>query len=239
MWKYRVDLVLQAHIHDYTRLSKFKNYVYLGKSDVNTKQYTGPVYVTNGHSGTKHFFPDKPYKGVSKLLNEKFITGSDPYYLQIELNGDTLIGSLMDPVIGTVKDTFTIYSQDSFHDPKKDDGNGEWWADNLWWVIIIAGVFIVANLVAIANVIARRLNKKDRDELLRKTRQNEPKSVTTTSSKASRGHANSLLFGRGISREYSRDVLSSLVDETGKIDERNTVSECNSKIYFTGDKIDG
>lgn len=54
--KHNIDLLLQAHVHIYTRSYKFQNWK-VDKKDKNGRK--GPISLIIGHSGTVHFFPGK------------------------------------------------------------------------------------------------------------------------------------------------------------------------------------
>lgn len=112
--KYKFDLALFGHVHDYGRLTKLHSFVPLGPSKVNKTLYLAPVYIINGHSGTNHYFPTENDKKTSTLINEKYITGKDGNYLQLTISDNVLVGELIDSVTAEFQDYFWIYPQDSY-----------------------------------------------------------------------------------------------------------------------------
>jgi len=111
--KHQVDLVIQAHMHDYTRLFKMYNFTDLQTSTlpVKSKAYISPTYVVSGHSGNESYFPEtNRLKQVSKL-NQRYITGRNPNFLQVEINYKEIIASLHDCKTEEIQDFFMIVSR--------------------------------------------------------------------------------------------------------------------------------
>jgi len=79
LMKYKFDLVLSGHQHDYQRLRKHFGFNILGGSRISKTFYNAPVYIISGHSGTDHRFPEKNTMS-SKVLDEIYITGKDSNY---------------------------------------------------------------------------------------------------------------------------------------------------------------
>ena len=78
---------------------------------VKSKAYVSPTYVVSGHSGNDVYFPEtNRLKEVSKL-NQRYITGSNPNFLQVEINMKEIIASLHDCKTEEIQDFFMIVSR--------------------------------------------------------------------------------------------------------------------------------
>lgn len=151
--KYKVDLVLQAHIHDYSRLYKIYDYKILGFSNVNDGiYYNGPVYVVSGHSGTGHEYLFKNSDIESVRMNEAYLTGYNPNHMELTIGDEKISGRLYDPVSDAVVDSFVIYPQDG-------DDPFDFWKGGQWWIFSGAGVLVIVNILTVGFILVRRRKK--------------------------------------------------------------------------------
>ena len=78
---------------------------------VKSAAYISPTYVVSGHSGNDEYFPEtNKLKQISKL-NQRYITGVNPNFLQIEINMKEIIASLHDCKTQEIQDYFMVVTR--------------------------------------------------------------------------------------------------------------------------------
>jgi len=110
LWiKYKVDAVINGHLHIYSRLKPFYNFQVLPYSSLGNGSY---LQVISGHAGTSHYFPDN---STYPLYNYSFVQTVDvsgPTYMIYTINKYNLRGKLLASSNNTVLDEFMIGVED-------------------------------------------------------------------------------------------------------------------------------
>jgi hypothetical protein len=158
LMKYKYDLVLQAHLHDYTRLWKTFSFVRLRSSSLDLGKYDGPAYVISGHSGTVHYFPEVQKPSHMSELNQRYITGKDANFLHIEIDDEKISVLLKDSVTREVEDEFIVFHNSQYEVTPKGVDLGKrldslykdrnFWVGAFWCLVVFLVIFCGGNVLA-------------------------------------------------------------------------------------------
>ena len=78
---------------------------------IKSKKYISPTYVISGHSGNAENFPETNSKDQISIMNQRYITGRNPNFLQVEINNKEIIASLHDCKTEEIQDFFMVVSR--------------------------------------------------------------------------------------------------------------------------------
>lgn len=152
MNKFKVDLALSGHVHQYHRTKKVFGFQPI---EENVDNKFGTVHVIAGHSGTHHKYTteEKPNKKESEILDEKFYFGGEASHLMIHLNENRLYGQLVQSNNGGILDDFIMMSQ-----LYKEDGY-----DYILWICLWASFTFAGCLLCLVYTLNQRAhNERDR-----------------------------------------------------------------------------
>ena len=103
--RHNVTVVLNGHLHIYSRMKPFTNFKILPLDTVGKGSY---LEIITGHAGTEHFFPDTSLTPLyeSPIVEKIDLTG--PTYMQIWAKPDTFEGKLHLSKDDSVLDSFVF-----------------------------------------------------------------------------------------------------------------------------------
>src|SRR3990167_447445 len=140
--KYGVQVVLNGHVHIYSRFYPFSNLTF---DNSNTSTVTGIgqgsyFQVIGGHSGTDHFFPGQglvPQYELPFVANVNLLGSS---YCLFNFSGSQLQFSLIDSASGSTLDSLTLTVPGKNSKPNSPN-------HSTLIIILSAGVFVVLSLM--------------------------------------------------------------------------------------------
>lgn len=147
--RYNITVVLNSHLHIYSRLHPFHNFK---MSDFDDSGNGGYLQIISGHAGTSHFFPDpsKASEYQYPFVDKIDLTG--PSYLVFDISDDYFDGQLHLSKDDSVLDKFSFRTKNPKHFPR--------------WVFPIAfavGAFFFLFVTILMVVHLKRMKKRDQE----------------------------------------------------------------------------
>jgi hypothetical protein len=148
--RHNVNVVLNGHLHIYSRLKPFVNFQFKPMSTVGKGSY---LQVITGHAGTEHFFPNTTTAWEYELPIAEKVDLTGPTYMQILLTPDTFEGQLRLSHNDSVIDTFVFNTTLA---PKKYPS---------WIFYLLAALAVAFSLAVVAIMFGhiRSINKGEND----------------------------------------------------------------------------
>ena len=164
-YKYKVDVVMNAHVHSYERMNNLYDFKFMDKSK---NSYKGPMIVVNGHSGTGHGFVTEKPESYSDVFHAKYLAGEDPNYLILNFDSKKMQANYHVSLKDDILDTFTVDFQNTtnvtnFHTDIQNffDKSG---IKHLSYVsiILIIGIsqLVIFSLVGLYKLLKRKNNTR-------------------------------------------------------------------------------
>ena len=149
--KYNLTIVLNGHLHIYSRLHPLHNFKIMPFDNTGNGTY---LQIISGHSGTEHYFPGS---NVTDLYDYPFVDKIDlsgPTYMSVQVSRDYFDGKLLLSIDDSVLDDFSFKCPKSRKIPH-------------WVYPLIIGLAVVFFLLVVWMMVHYLRKMSDADQKLR------------------------------------------------------------------------